>query len=432
MYFMFKPALSVFKLNEVKMRKKKRKLKYKNILLLVFIIIAIVLISKKGLSAPKEIITNDLVESFIGKKISTLEETIKDDNIKINKKHLYSNKYLKDEIMEVNYHDQEINVTVSKGKPDDKYYQSIKANELGNIPIMMYHGIVDTEENTYTGGNVDKNGYNRTAKAFREDLKFYYENGYRMIRLIDYVNGKIDVKEGLSPIILTFDDGDKNNFNVLGKNSDGTLKIDPNCAVGILEEFKKKYPDFNVTATFFVMAGIFNQSKYNEDILNWLIDHGYDIGNHTTTHPDFTTIGIEKTKEVVGKMYQTLDNLIPNKYVKIVALPFGSPYKKDHANYQYILKGEYNGYSYETIAALRVGWEPELSPFNKNFDKEFLKRCRAYDNDGQEFDITMVFKNLEKNRYISDGDIDTIVIKNKDSDKINSNLDNVIVYKESD
>ena len=43
---------------------------------------------------------------------------------------------------------------------------------------MMYHGIVDTTENEYTGGNVDKDGYNRTSNAFLEDLEFYYEKGY--------------------------------------------------------------------------------------------------------------------------------------------------------------------------------------------------------------------------------------------------------------
>ena len=36
--------------------------------------------------------------------------------------------------------------------------------------------------------------------------------------------------------------------------------FDKNSAVGILEEFKKKHPDTNVTATFFVNGGIFNQS----------------------------------------------------------------------------------------------------------------------------------------------------------------------------
>ena len=123
--------------------------------------------------------------------------------------------------------------------------------------------------------------------------------------------------------------------------------------------------------------------------------------------------------------------MLGDKYVKIVALPYGSPYKKTHENYQYILNGTYDGYEYNTEAALRVGWEPEVSPFHKNFDKTFLKRCRAYDNEGKEFDIKMVFTNLEKNRYISDGDVDTIVIKEGNSN-INENLFNVITYKESE
>ena len=414
-------------------RKRRKKLKYKNILLLVGIIVLIVVISKNiAKKEEKEIITADVIDSYVGKKIDELDELSKKENITINKTYKYDKDIAKDLIISTNFNNQKVDVVISKGMPDESIYREKKVNELGKVPIMMYHGIIDTEETNYIGGNVDKNGYNRKVGSFREDLEFYYKSGYRMIRLNDYINGIIDVELGYSPLILTFDDGDKNNFNVLGKNDDGSLNIDPNCAIGVLEEFKKKYPDFGVTATFFVMDGIFNQSSYNQEILNWLVEHGYDVGNHTTIHPDFTTITTAKTQEVVGKMYQKLDDLLGDKYVKIVALPYGSPYKKDHANYQYIMKGEYNGYSYETEAALRVGWEPEVSPFNKDFDKEFLKRCRAYDNNGKEFDIEMVFKNLENTRYISDGDKDLVVIREKDQSKLNTSYTNVIIYKESD
>ena len=116
------------------------------------------------------------------------------------------------------------------------------------------------------------------------------------------------------------------------------------------------------------------------------------------------------------------------KYVNIVALPFGSPYSKSHENFKYVLESNYNGKTYKTEAALRVGWEPELSPFDKAFDVTFLKRCRAYDNNGKEFDIEMVFKNLEENKYISDGNIDTIVIKESDISKLTSTDKDVITY----
>lgn len=291
-------------------------------------------------------------------------------------------------------------------------YQNNNVNELGEVPIMMYHGIHNktNDETDYIGGNVDKDGYQRTSEAFRNDLEFYYQNGYRMIRLNDYVDGNIDVELGKSPLILTFDDGLSNNIKVTGLDSKGDIIIDPNSAVGILEEYKNKYPDFNVTATFFVNGGLFSQPEYNEKILNWLVDNGYDVGNHTNTHVNFSNVDSTRTMKEVGIVYELLDSIIPGKYVNILALPFGSPYKLDHANMPYIFDTTYNNKNYVTKSALRVGWKAEVSPFDSDFNPKFLKRIRAYDNNGVDFDIEMNFKLLEKNRYISDGDKDVIVI----------------------
>ena len=291
-------------------------------------------------------------------------------------------------------------------------YQNNKVDELGEVPIMMYHGIQNKKnsDTSYIGGNIDKDGYQRTSEAFINDLEFYYNNGYRMIRLTDYIDGDINVELGKSPIILTFDDGLSNNMKVNGVDEEGNLIIDPNCAVGILESFKEKYPDYNVTATFFVNGGLFNQGEYNEKILKWLIENGYDIGNHTYSHVDFTKIGLLETQKEVGQLYELLENIIPSKYVNIVALPFGSPYSITHENMDYIFNSTYNSKTYETKATLRVGWKAEISPYHTNFNPKFLKRIRAYDNNGVEFDIQMNFKLLEETRYISDGDIEKIVI----------------------
>ena len=406
-------------------KRHKKKLKIKNLLLVIIPIVLLIIIIPKG-KEEEEIIRPDIKTM----SLQEIKEYATTNNIKVNEKYEYSTTLSKDSIISINENNNEIDLVLSKGDYDDSYYIEKKVNELGRVPIMMYHGIEDVTDNQYTGGNIDKNGYNRTAKAFREDLEFYYQNGYRMIRLNDYIHGVVDVPAGLSPIILTFDDGDANNFKVLGRNSDGSLQIDPNSAVGILEEFKKKYPDFQVTATFFVMNGIFNQSEYNKEILDWLVNNGYDVGNHTVTHPDFTKIDKERSVKEVGKMYKTLEEYLGDRYVKIIALPFGSPYKKDHANFPSIMSGTYEGYEYKTEAALRVGWEPEYSPYSKNFDATFLKRCRAYDNNGKEFDIEMVFKNLEKNRYISDGDKNRIVVPSKEKSNISSDYTNIRTYEE--
>jgi len=321
----------------------------------------------------------------------------------------------------------EISIIISKGK--EVNYKELGINELGDIPIMMYHGIqkMNNDDTSYIGGNIDKDGYQRTSEAFINDLEFYYQNNYRMIRLIDYVDGKIDVELGKSPIILTFDDG-KNNINILDITEKGELIIDPDCAVGILESFKEKYPDYNVTATFFVNGWLF-ESEYNEEILKWLVNHGYDIGNHSYTHADFSKISEEEATNEIGRLYALLDTIIPNKYVPIVALPFGSPYNKEHDNFNHILNSSYENKNYETIATLRVGWEASSSPFVKDFDYTFLKRIRAYDNNGLDFDIEMNFKILEENRYISDGDSSVITIPKELENNIENTSYQVLVYE---
>ena len=397
------------------------KMKKINKVLIVLIVLVILIFIAIYFLIPKTDSKNLMID-LVGK---TKEEAItfaKEHNLNLEFKE-ESNSYEKDKIFkqsievnsEINENDNLI-IYISKGIN----YEELKVDESGNVPIMMYHGIHNITDNEYTGGNVDKDGYQRTTQAFINDLEFYYNSGYRMIRLEDYVNGIIDVEAGYSPIIITFDDGLSNNLKVTGLDSNGNIIIDPNCAVGVLESFKQKYPDYNVTATFFINGGLFNQSEYNEKILNWLVDNGYDIGNHTYSHVDFTTVSKEKSVQEVGSMYNLLDKYIPGKYVNIVALPFGSPYDKDHDNFNSILNGFYNDKEYNTIATLRVGWEADYSPFNKNFDKTFLKRIRAYDNNGKEFDIEMNFDILENNRYISDGDKNTITIPKDKEDKINN------------
>lgn len=423
------------------MKKTKRRIRYDRIaiciIILGLIIFGISVGFKKIFSHNDNNLKEKIMLDFIGKELSEIKEYSSNNKLVLNIEYNYSDTIEKNKIISQSIEkdtkikeNDTLTIIVSLGVLDKQKLADDKINELGNIPIMMYHGIVDKKDNetNYIGGNVDKDGYNRTTESFRKDLEFYYNNNYRMIRLQDYIDGKINTEYGKSPIILTFDDGNENNLKVTGLDNKGNIIIDPNSAVGILEDFKKKYPDYNITATFFVNDSLFNQPEYNEKILKWLVENGYDIGNHTKGHANFSNIDTIKTQEVVGYVYKQLDEIIPNKYVKIVALPFGSPYNKTHANYSYILKGDYNDYSYETTAALRVGWESELSPFNTNFDKTFLKRCRAYDNNGKDFDIEMNFRILENKRYISDGNIDTIITSTKNENIVKNTNNLEIIY----
>ncbi len=409
----------------MKKKKKKVHLKYDRIAILIVVLLVLIF----GINKLLHIDRKHYMINLININVNDAKDTLKKYNLDINITYKYDDNINKDNIISQSIKDGEeildnmkLSLEVSKGKLDKEKLKEDNINEVGNIPIMMYHGIINKKdsETDYIGGNVDKDGYNRTVESFRKDLELYYSKGYRMIKLSDYIDGNIDVEYGYSPIIITFDDGNANNIKVLGKDDKGELIIDENSAVGVLESFKKKYPDYNITATFFVNDYLFQQSEYNKDILKWLVKHNYTIGNHSKGHANFSKIDTSQTQEVIGYVYQELEDILGDNYLHIVALPFGSPYSKTHANFPYILKGTYNGKEYETEATLRVGWEPDHSPYHKDFDKTFLKRCRAYDNNGKEFDIEMMLRINETKRYISDGDSNTIIVSSDNKDLVNN------------
>lgn len=409
------------------------------ILVIIGLCIGSIFILTKDKKIKEDIKPKDKVMvNLVDKDVNEVDKLLGNLKFDIKYNYVYSDEYAKDVIISqsikegttITSTDNELVLEVSKGKLDKEKLKNDGINEMGKVAVMMYHGIVNKKnsETKYTGGNVDKDGYTRTSEAFANDLEEFYQKGYRMISLNDYINGNITTEYGKSPIVITFDDGNANNILVKGLDENGNIIIDENSAVGILEQFKKKYPDYNVTATFFVTGALFNQPEYNEKILNWLVDNGYDVGNHTKTH---LNIGNSKASQVqyeIAYVYKQLDNIIPNKYVKIIALPFGSPLRKTHENFPYVLKGQDEDYSYETNAALRVGWEPEVSSYSKEFDKTYIKRCRGYDNNGKEFDIEMILKMLDRSRYVSDGDANTIVTSSGQEDNIITTDKEIILY----
>ena len=299
-------------------------------------------------------------------------------------------------------------------------YRNAGVNELNSVPILMYHRIygMKNSETSYTGGNVDKDGYSRTSEAFEADLRSFYEQGYRMMRLTDFVDGYIDVPFGYSPLILTFDDGIRD-VVLEGWNDDGTPKFDPTCAKGILEKIKTEYPDYNVTATFFVNDTLFENGEENDKkVMKWMVDNGYDIGNHTRDHAKLGGCNAEEIEKQVGYMYKKLDSIIPGQYVNIVALPYGSPESMgpEHPEYEKIFAGTYDGFEYTTKASLLCAWTRSYSPFVRDYEYRRIRRIRGYDNGGEYWDIEDNFKQLNNGkRYISDGEPDTIVFPSSDN-----------------
>lgn len=165
----------------------------------IFLIVTIVILIISFLIFKEDNITDEEIK-FVGKNIDEVREYVNNHDIELEVIEEYNEKE-KNIVFKQQIIDNKLVVYVSLGNIEQAY-KEYKVNELGNVPIMMYHGI-ENITNNYTGGNIDKDGYHRTSIAFRNDLEFYYNNGYRMIKLSDYINGNIDVELGKSPIILT-------------------------------------------------------------------------------------------------------------------------------------------------------------------------------------------------------------------------------------
>ncbi len=308
---------------------------------------------------------------------------------------------------------QEEEVSQEEDQEEDIDLQTVKPNEMGEIMVLMYHNIGQPEAE-----------WVRTPDNFKKDLSNLYEEGYRPISLEDYVRGNITTEAGYKPVVLTFDDGNQNNFNMI-QDEEKEWLIDPNCAVGILVDFHEKHPDFPLEATFFINGGIpFGQKDWVDYKLNYLVENGMDIGNHTNSHINLTKASGEEIQEEIGKVNELVTRYLPDYEIKTLALPFGSK-PKDEDLFPLLIAGEYKGERYENIAILEVGWDPYKSPFDKEFDSSKIRRVRASESKVDGVGIYNWMKVLEeggRQPYVSDGDPDTITIAEEYRDKVSGDF----------
>ncbi|BEP28059.1 polysaccharide deacetylase family protein [Helicovermis profundi] len=280
-----------------------------------------------------------------------------------------------------------------------KELKKIKANELGEIMVIMYHGL--SKKNAT---------YSRTAESFKKDLQELYDSGFRLLSLKDFVNGNITTKAGYTPVVLTFDDGNRSNFNIL-IDENGDKEIDPNSVVGIMEDFYDKHNDFGLEATFFLNGGTpFGQKNLVKYKLNHIINVGMDIGNHSYHHGHFKTMDADKIENTLANVVKEYEPLMNGYKINTLALPFGERPKNDAAK-EKLVSGSYDGTKYNNIAILNVGWRPSWSAYSKRFNPKSILRVQSGDGKLQLRHWLDLYKEKPRLKFISDGNPKTITIR---------------------
>jgi hypothetical protein len=265
----------------------------------------------------------------------------------------------------------------------------VRANELGDVPVLMYHGITTSPHSVY----------DRTPQDFRAELERLAFEGYTPITATDYTTGRIDVPPGRHPVVLTFDDGSPSQFTV-----DSTGQPAPDTATRIMLDVAASRPDFRPVATFYVFDHPFGDPTGRAS-LKWLHDHGFEIGNHTVNHANLGKVsGAEAQHEIAG-MQRIIADTLPGVPVRSMALPLGV--HPDQENLA--VDGTSDGITYHHDSVMLVGSNPAPSPFSADFDPTSIPRIRSQGPAGEEAQygstawLDLLAAHPER-RYTSDGD----------------------------
>jgi peptidoglycan/xylan/chitin deacetylase (PgdA/CDA1 family) len=266
-------------------------------------------------------------------------------------------------------------------------------NELGDVPVIMHHEIRE-----------DRVGeYDQTPAEFRAELELLWRQGYWPVRAAALATGRLgSVPAGRTPVVLTFDDSTQFQFSY-----DARGHIKPDTAIGILLAFRREHPTFPLAGTFYVNREPFAGAARGKQMLRWLVNHGFELGNHTKDHVPFSQLSgpVEVKRELVlGN--EVIEDAVPGYRVETISLPLGVLPKPPAL----ALRGRWNGRSYSFRGVMLVGAGPAPSPFSKSFDRAGIPRIRSghlpWRGDA-DLGAWHWLRQLEQNprrRYVSDGD----------------------------
>ncbi len=236
---------------------------------------------------------------------------------------------------------------------------SVKANEVGLVPVMMFHRITPQ-----VAGDFDT-----SPQDFRARLQQMFAAGYRPVRTVDLARGDLSVPAGYTPAVMTFDDGYPDQFAV-----DAAGNVDPQSGLGIFLDVCKQFPDcppagsFNINNNPF---GLYDPAARQRGLAR-LHDLGFEIANHTFHHDNLSQLDAAVVQQDFVQLQQLVENAVPGASVVTMALPFG----ESPQNAALTRAGNWHGARYTFDGVLMVGASPAPSPFSVDFDPLHIPRIR--------------------------------------------------------
>ena len=187
-----------------------------------------------------------------------------------------------------------------------------------SIPILMFHHIRD-----YVNPKDPINTNLSTPVAdFKGEMAALKDNGYSTISFKSLLDGDIPKKS----VILTFDDGYNDNF----ENAYPILKAN------------------NQVGTFFIISKFVNTSGFmTTDQLKAMARNGMEIGSHTESHLDLTTLSNEELLYQIDKSKTDLE-----KTLDLPIVAFCYPSGKLNPTVESVVKN--SGYNFAVTEGYKV------------------------------------------------------------------------------
>lgn len=200
-----------------------------------------------------------------------------------------------------------------EGIPD--YREDLWNRDL-DLPVLMYHRV---------GGPASR--YQIPLWRFEQHLTWLKTNGYQTVTMREvydylYAFGSLPEK----PVMLTFDDGTAGHV----------------AAASALDRL-------GMTGVFFITSGA---TEMSDQEIRSLADRGHEIGSHTVSHPDLTTVSDGRVRYELDRSRSDLER-ITGREIDFFAYPFGA--------YNSRVIGLVQGSGYEGAVAAWGGkrWNPE-------------------------------------------------------------------------
>lgn len=294
-------------------------------------------------------------------------------------------------------------VAVSKGHAAQTAAR--QPNEMGRIPIVEWHQVVDTDGT-----------YKVSRERFKAELTELHARGYVPISLADLLDRRIDIPAGKSPVLFTFDDASPGQFRYRERN--GALVIDPTSAVGILLDFIKTHPDWKPRGLFCVLpaaeAGhaFFGDKGIDGQLTAWrfpklqfLAAQGFELCNHTLWHAKLSKYSDAVVQEQLARGAMAIDSAVPGHKVRGMALPYGLWPKNRALAFSgswYDKKGK-RTVSYAHEAVFEVAGGPARSPHDPKFNPRSLPRVPLQGGTKLSTTLDAMDRPGALARYVSDG-----------------------------